>query len=76
AAANTAGNAAAVPALIAAANPVYEQAAASATLLVASCVVVTAIVSPVLVSAIAKRVKGRTADETRPQATDGQGAPR
>ncbi|NWA04638.1 2-keto-3-deoxygluconate permease [Pseudomonas gingeri] len=76
AAANTAGNAAAVPALIAAANPVYEQAAASATLLVASCVVVTAIVSPVLVSAIAKRVKAREAHEARSQATDGQGAPR
>jgi 2-keto-3-deoxygluconate permease len=55
-AANTAGNAAAVPALIAAANPVYESAAKSATLLVAACVVVTAIVSPILTAAIAKRV--------------------
>jgi len=59
AAANTAGNAAAVPALIAAANPVYTDAAASATLLVASCVVVTAILSPILVSTIAKRVNAR-----------------
>jgi 2-keto-3-deoxygluconate permease len=55
AAANTAGNAAAVPALIAAANPVYAEAAKSATLLVAACVVVTAIVSPILTATIAKR---------------------
>ncbi|WP_449432451.1 2-keto-3-deoxygluconate permease [Pseudomonas putida] len=61
AAANTAGNAAAVPALVAAANPVYEQAATSATLLVAACVVVTAIVSPILVSAIARRNRARDA---------------
>src|ERR1700743_858102 len=58
-AANNAGNSAAVPALIAAANPVYEQAAKSATLLVASCVVVTAIVSPILTAAVAKRVNAR-----------------
>ncbi|GAB7533919.1 2-keto-3-deoxygluconate permease [Burkholderia sp. 3C] len=55
AAANTAGNAAAVPALVAAANPVYQEAAKSATLLVASCVVVTAIISPILVAWVAKR---------------------
>lgn len=55
AAANTAGNAAAVPALIAAANPAYEAAAKSATILVASCVVVTAILSPLLTAAVAKR---------------------
>ncbi|VVE12633.1 2-keto-3-deoxygluconate permease [Pandoraea horticolens] len=61
AAANTAGNAAAVPALIAAANPVYEEAAKSATLLVAACVVVTAIVSPILTAAVAKRVMARGA---------------
>jgi 2-keto-3-deoxygluconate permease len=59
AAANTAGNAAAVPALIAAANPVYAQAAKSATLLVATCVVVTAIVSPLLTAAVAKRYSTR-----------------
>jgi 2-keto-3-deoxygluconate permease len=59
AAANTAGNAAAVPALIAAANPVYADAAKSATLLVAACVVVTAIVSPILTASIAKRVNAR-----------------
>jgi 2-keto-3-deoxygluconate permease len=59
AAANTAGNAAAVPALIAAANPVYAEAAKSATLLVAACVVVTAILSPILTAAVAKRVQVR-----------------
>ncbi|HGM5583039.1 TPA: 2-keto-3-deoxygluconate permease [Pseudomonas putida] len=57
AAATTAGNAAAVPALVAAANPVYESAAASATMLVASCVVVTAVLAPIVVSFIAKRVR-------------------
>jgi 2-keto-3-deoxygluconate permease len=59
AAANTAGNGAAVPALIAAANPVYAEAAKSATLLVAACVVVTAILSPILTAAVAKRVAKR-----------------
>lgn len=59
AAANTAGNAAAVPALIAAANPVYAEAAQSATLLVAACVVVTAILSPILTAAVAKRYQER-----------------
>lgn len=59
AAANTAGNAAAVPALIAAANPVYTDAARSATLLVAASVVVTAILSPILTSWVAKRYHKR-----------------
>jgi 2-keto-3-deoxygluconate permease len=70
AAANTAGNAAAVPALIAAANPVYEEAAKSATLLVAACVVVTSIVSPLLTAAVAKRVSAREAAKSQA----GQGA--
>lgn len=48
AAASTAGNAAAVPALIAAANPAYAQAAPSATVLVASCVMVSSLLVPVL----------------------------
>ncbi|MGI4985035.1 MAG: 2-keto-3-deoxygluconate permease [Janthinobacterium lividum] len=61
AAANTAGNAAAVPALIAAANPIYAEAAKSATLLVAACVVVTSIVSPFLTAAVAKRANLRDA---------------
>jgi 2-keto-3-deoxygluconate permease len=59
AAATTAGNAAAVPALIAAANPVYTEAAKSATILVAACVVVTAILAPLLTAAVAKRVQQR-----------------
>lgn len=59
AAANTAGKAAAVPALIAAANPVYTEAAKTATLLVAACVVVTAIVSPILTASVARRVGGK-----------------
>ncbi len=59
AAANTAGNAAAVPALIAAANPVYTEAARTATLLVAACVVVTAIVSPILTASVARRANAR-----------------
>jgi 2-keto-3-deoxygluconate permease len=61
AAATTAGNAAAVPALIAAANPVYAEAAKSATILVAACVVVTAILAPILTAAVAKRVQQRNA---------------
>jgi 2-keto-3-deoxygluconate permease len=59
AAANTAGNAAAVPALVAAANPVYADAAKSGTLLVAASVVVTAILSPLLTAAVAKRYQQR-----------------
>ena len=55
AAANTAGNAAAVPALIAAANPIYTNAAKSATLLVAAAVVISAVISPVLTAMVAKR---------------------
>ncbi|WP_416740489.1 2-keto-3-deoxygluconate permease [Pseudomonas sp. NFX71] len=61
AAATTAGNAAAVPALIAAANPVYAEAAKSATILVAACVVVTAILAPILTAAVAKRIQQRNA---------------
>jgi len=61
AAANTAGNAAAVPALIAAANPIYSEAAKSATLLVAACVVISSIISPILTAAVAKRASQRAA---------------
>jgi 2-keto-3-deoxygluconate permease len=68
AAATTAGNAAAVPALIAAANPVYAEAAKSATLLVAACVVVTAILAPLLTATVAKRVQQRRlADAPAPE---------
>lgn len=59
AAASTAGNAAAVPALIAAANPAYKAAAAPATILVASCVVVTSLLVPVLTARWARFVQRR-----------------
>ena len=48
AAATTAGNAASVPLLVASANPHYETAARSATLLVAASVVVTSFLCPLL----------------------------
>jgi 2-keto-3-deoxygluconate permease len=57
AAATTAGNAATVPAVIAAANPKYAAAAPTATIVVASCVVVTAIIVPILTAWWAKRVE-------------------
>ena len=50
AAATTAGNAAAVPALVAAADHRYAAAAGPATVLVASCVIVTAFLAPPLVA--------------------------
>jgi 2-keto-3-deoxygluconate permease len=46
AAATTAGNAAAVPAIVASANPAYREAAAQATILVAASVVVTSLLVP------------------------------
>ena len=56
AAASTAGNAVAVPAIVASANPAYADAAAQATMLVAACVVVTAILVPLLTAWTARRV--------------------
>jgi 2-keto-3-deoxygluconate permease len=62
AAASTAGNAAAVPAIVAAANPVYKPAADAATVLVATSVVVTAILVPLLTAWWSRRMSGgRTA---------------
>ncbi|CAL8980914.1 2-keto-3-deoxygluconate permease [Rhodoplanes serenus] len=61
AAASTAGNAAAVPAIIAASNPIYADAAKTATILVAACVVVTAILVP-FATAWTARVFGAPAD--------------
>jgi 2-keto-3-deoxygluconate permease len=55
AAATTAGNAAAVPAIVAASNPVYAEAARSATILVAACVVITAILVPIVTAWAASR---------------------
>ena len=57
AAASTAGNAAAVPALVAAANPLYNEAAKHATVLVSASVVVSAILVPLLTAWWAGRVK-------------------
>jgi len=48
AASSTAGNAAAVPMLVAIANPAYSAAAAPATVLVASCVIVSSLLVPPL----------------------------
>ncbi|MDB5653952.1 MAG: 2-keto-3-deoxygluconate permease [Tardiphaga sp.] len=56
AAASTAGNAAAVPAIVAAANPAYLDAAGPATILIAACVVVTSILTPIVTSWVAGKV--------------------
>lgn len=56
AASATAGNAAAVPALVAAANPVYADAAPFATVLVAASVVVTMLCVPLITAWWAKRI--------------------
>ncbi|TVY10779.1 2-keto-3-deoxygluconate permease [Paenibacillus cremeus] len=55
-AASTAGNAAGVPAAVAAANAAYAPVVPSATALVASCVIVTAILVPIVTAWWAKRV--------------------
>lgn len=67
AAASTAGNAATVPAIIAASNPVYADAAQSATIIVAACVVVTAILVPFATATLARRlgVMANTAGNTQ-----------
>jgi 2-keto-3-deoxygluconate permease len=59
AAASTAGNAVAVPAIVASANPAYASAAEQATILLAACVVVTAIVVPLVTAWTARRVRAR-----------------
>ena len=56
AASATAGNAAAVPALVASANPVYAEAAPFAAVLVAASVVVTMLCVPLITAWWAKRV--------------------
>lgn len=56
AAATTAGNAAAVPMLVATANPRYAAAAAPATVLVASCVIVSSLLVPPLTALWKTRV--------------------
>jgi len=61
AAASTAGNAAAVPAIVAAANPAYGPAAKTATVLVATSVVVTAILVPIFTAWWSRRMTRRAA---------------
>lgn len=56
AAATTAGNAAAVPAVIASIDPTYERIAPAATMLVATSVVVTAILAPLATAFYARRL--------------------
>jgi 2-keto-3-deoxygluconate permease len=56
AASATAGNAAAVPALVASANPIYADAAPFATVLVAASVVVTMLCVPLITAWWAKRI--------------------
>lgn len=57
AASATAGNAAAVPMLVATANPHYASAAKSATVLVAACVIITSLTTPLLTAWWHNRVK-------------------
>jgi 2-keto-3-deoxygluconate permease len=71
AAASTAGNAAAVPAIVAGINPAYKDAAGPATVLVAASVVVTALLVPFATAFVARRTG--TADSAHPdgiEATD------
>jgi 2-keto-3-deoxygluconate permease len=56
AAASTAGNAAGVPAAVAAANPAYLPVVPQATALLAACVIVTAILVPLVTAWYAKRI--------------------
>ncbi|WP_369201160.1 2-keto-3-deoxygluconate permease [Streptomyces sp. PU-14G] len=56
AAATTAGNAAVVPSIVASANPVYAPAAQSATVLIASSVVVTSLLCPLITALWARRL--------------------
>lgn len=57
AAASTAGAALGVPVVIAAIDPKFKPVAASATALIATCILVTAIVTPILTGYWAKRLK-------------------
>ncbi|MFU0243060.1 2-keto-3-deoxygluconate permease, partial [Streptomyces scabiei] len=78
AAATTAGNAAVVPSIVAAANPVYAPAAQSATVLIASSVVVTSILCPLITALWARRVLKQPSGSGRagePAADDGTPSP-
>jgi 2-keto-3-deoxygluconate permease len=69
AASSTAGNAAAVPMLVAAANPAYKEAAGPATVLVSAAIVVTSIGTPLVVAWYARRLAAkRSGGDTQPPA--------
>jgi 2-keto-3-deoxygluconate permease len=74
AAATTAGNAAAVPALVAAADHRYAAAAGPATVLVASCVIVTAFLVPPLVAWWDRRTRPSPANALETRSVDGPDA--
>lgn len=63
AASSTAGNAAAVPVAIAAADKAYEPIAPTATVLVATCIIVTAILVPLITAWWAKRIDSKNTIE-------------
>ena len=67
AASTTAGNAAAVPLLVATANPAYANAAASATVLVSASVIVSSMLAPPLTALWKARVERRRKSEANGQ---------
>ena len=67
AAGTTAGNAIATPAVVAAADPSFQQYVGTATAQVAACVLISSILAPVLASYFLKR-----AGELKPVAVDGE----
>ena len=73
AAASTAGNAAAVPMLVAAANHQYDEAAGPATVLVGASVIVTAVLVPLLTSWWSSRVAARRAQTSVTTGPDAAG---
>jgi 2-keto-3-deoxygluconate permease len=66
AASSTAGNAAAVPLVIAAVYPAYAEVAQAATVQVAACVIVTAVLTPIWTAWLAKRKYASTNNSTNP----------
>ncbi len=59
-----------VPAMVAAANPAYQPAAAQATVLVAASVVVTAMLVPIATAFVARRAQERYGVEAAEQQPD------
>ena len=84
AAGTTAGNAVAVPAVVAVADPRFEPFVASATAQAATAVLVTAVLAPIVASLVLKKSGGlqltEVEDFTHPEETDGttrpEGTPR